>query len=128
MLASFVSSSFCVPCLFVSLFDAPSLFLCVRCVEGTGQGERDRPMNSDKVVSMLEANKNRELFLGHDQLSIEIKRLEVFYEYEEPELAPDLYPTYKKFEDREVANYCDPGWVKKTYHTNYREPIYKVVS
>jgi hypothetical protein len=65
------------------------------------------------------------MFENHDQLSIEIKRREVFYDYCEPCMAPDFYPTYKKFENRGATNYLDMGWVRKTYHVHFREPIYK---
>lgn len=50
----------------------------------------------------------------------------MFYEYEEPKMAPDFYPTYKKFEHRSPTNYLDKGWVKRTFHVHFREPIYKV--
>jgi len=96
-----------------------------RCVSGIGQGERDKAMEGESCVALLESGRHAMLFKEHDQLSIEIGRREVFYEYEEPKMAPDFYPTYKKFENRGPGDYTNKDWVRKTYHVQFREPIYK---
>jgi len=82
-------------------------------------------MDVERCVKLLESGQAAHLFAHHDQLSVEIGRREVFYEYREPQMAPDFYPTYKKFEHRPPCNYLDMGWVRKTYHVAFREPIYK---
>ena len=37
----------------------------------------------------------------------------------------DFFPTYKKFEEREPADYSHRGWVHKVYRVNYKEHFYK---
>jgi hypothetical protein len=65
------------------------------------------------------------LFERYDQLTIEIGRREVFYEYNEPAMGARFFPTYKKKLQRPPTDYTHPGWVRNTYHVSFREPICK---
>ena len=61
----------------------------------------------------------------HDQLNEQKRTKMVFHNFEEPVMAPDFYPTYKKFEERAPADYSHRGWVHKVYRVNYKEHFYK---
>jgi hypothetical protein len=90
-----------------------------RCVEVNGD-----PMPADRVAAMLSNGLNGKLFDDHDQLNQERRTHEVFSNFREPLPHPEFYPTYKKFENREMTNY-DGDWVSQVYRMRYKEPIYK---
>lgn len=90
-----------------------------RCVETNGE-----PMAAERVASMLRSGLNGQLFDDHDQLNQERRAHEVFSLFREPLPHPEFYPTYKKFEGREMTNY-DGDWVSQVYRMRYKEPIYK---
>ena len=77
------------------------------------------------MLQGLEAAETKSLFQNSDQLAMEMQRHEVFYDFEEPEMVGDFFPTYKKYEQRQPLDYHNPSWVRQCYHTQYREPIYK---
>jgi len=96
-----------------------------RCVQGGGKGERDKGIVAEVSLTFLEKGQSRKMFQQYDQLSIEMGRREVFFDFMEPKMVEDFYPTYKKHENRKRLDYADPAWVRQCYHTAYREPFYK---
>lgn len=78
-----------------------------------------------EALALIRAGRGLELLERHDEL-LEDKELELaFYDYHEPKMAANFYPTYKKRVDRGPTDYADPNWVKKVYHTTFKEPFYK---
>lgn len=45
--------------------------------------------------------------------------------YDEPPMAPTLWPTYKKFENRPHTDTTVGGWAASVYRIKFREPVYK---
>jgi hypothetical protein len=45
--------------------------------------------------------------------------------YDEPPMAPTLWPTYKKFENRPDTDTAVAGWAAAVYRIKFREPVYK---
>jgi hypothetical protein len=92
-----------------------------RCVEADG-GPLMKP---DAVLKALECGEVRKLYDDHDGLNVARKAEDVFYRYREAEPFPDFLPTYKLYEDREVANPTKQGWARQHFCTRYKEPFYK---
>ncbi|KAA0164995.1 hypothetical protein FNF28_03618 [Cafeteria roenbergensis] len=45
--------------------------------------------------------------------------------YDEPPMAPTLWPTYKKYEQRPLTDTTVDGWAAGVYRIKFREPVYK---
>ncbi len=84
-----------------------------------------RGISSADAAELIGSGRHLQLLLQHDELLIEKEAGTVFYEFEEPLMAPDFYPTYKKFPGRGVVDTREPNWPSRVYATAYKEPIYK---
>eukprot|EP00742_Colponemidia_sp_Colp-10_P004786 GILJ01005106.1.p1 GENE.GILJ01005106.1~~GILJ01005106.1.p1 ORF type:complete len:859 (-),score=93.67 GILJ01005106.1:299-2875(-) len=77
------------------------------------------------TLSKIAKGELTELREHYDEMTCEIKNGNVFHRFKEPRMAPDFYPTYKKYENRPKSDYSDPKWVVQCYRTSYKEPWYK---
>jgi hypothetical protein len=85
-------------------------------------------VNAADAISAIRFGRHNDLLLQHDELLIEKEQGVVFYEYEEPLMAPNFIPTYKKVTDRGIGkiDYAnDADWPNKVYITSFKEPFYK---
>ena len=65
------------------------------------------------------------LLQHHDELTLQRRTHDVFYDFVEPPMGPDFYPTYKKVEGHGVPDRSSPDWTASVYHTLFKEPLYK---
>jgi hypothetical protein len=67
----------------------------------------------------------RRLIDRHDELTLQRESDHIFFNFVEPPMGDDHYPTYKKNEAHGPPNRRDPSWASSVYHTSFREPMYK---
>jgi hypothetical protein len=65
------------------------------------------------------------LLQNHDELTLQRRAANVFFEFVEPSMGATFYPTYKKNEGHGVPDRSSPDWVTSVYHTQFKEPLYK---
>ena len=82
-------------------------------------------LSTEEALLYISSRQHMTMLQLHDQLNEQKRTKMVFHNFEEPVMAPDFFPTYKKFEEREPADYSDRGWVHKVYRVNYKEHFYK---
>lgn len=84
-------------------------------------------ISANEAVTMLETGRRAEMFDKYDGMNKEKRDTGIYYNYLEPIMAPDFYPTYKKVEGRGNIEHDeeDPSWVRRVYVTEFKEPFYK---
>lgn len=82
--------------------------------------------SAEEAAAMLRTGRVADLLLEHDELIQERAQGVAFYDFEEPNMVPDFYPTYKRHTARgHIDMESDPDWVKKMYMLEFKEAIYK---
>jgi hypothetical protein len=85
-----------------------------------------KDVSAEEAAAMIRQGRVADLLMDHDELLQERGEGKVFYDFEEPNMVPDFYPTYKRIPHRGVIDpETDPDWVAKTYCTTFKEPFYK---
>ncbi|CDR94686.1 INOSITOL 5-PHOSPHATASE, putative [Babesia bigemina] len=83
---------------------------------------RVRNVSAEEALALLNANRLQEL-LFHDELYGGSASLFSAMKFEEGVVR--FYPTYKKRDDRDVADYSREGWADAEYHTRFETQWYK---
>lgn len=83
-------------------------------------------VTAEEVATMIKQGRLEDLLMHHDELIQERFNKRVFFNYDEPLMPRDFFPTYKKVPHRGTIDYDrDPDWVKRVYELYYKEPLIK---
>lgn len=77
------------------------------------------------ALNLVRTGRHMQLLLQHDELLAEKEEGMSWAEFEEPLMAPDFWPTYKKLPERGPVDSRAVDWVSRVYVTAYKEPFYK---
>jgi hypothetical protein len=83
-------------------------------------------ISGDDCVALIRRGAaHSELLPRHDSMLRHRRETGAWDGYDEPPMAPTLWPTYKKYEGREPTDTFVDGWAAGVYRIKYREPVYK---
>ena len=83
--------------------------------------------SAEEAAAHIRQGRVADLLLDHDELIRERAAGTAFFDFEEPNMVPDFYPTYKRRKGRGAVDMGggDPDWVDKVYELEFREAAIK---
>lgn len=83
--------------------------------------------SAEDAAACLRQGRVADLLLDHDELIKERADGAAFYDFEEPNMVPEFYPTYKRRKGRGAVDMSgkDPEWVDKVYELEFKEAAIK---
>ncbi|KAA0152003.1 hypothetical protein FNF27_05252 [Cafeteria roenbergensis] len=83
--------------------------------------------SAEEAAACLRQGRVADLLLDHDELIRERADGAAFYDFEEPNMVPEFFPTYKRRKGRGAVDMSgkDPEWVDKVYELEFKEAAIK---